>query len=114
MKTLTDILLAEKRENLKYFKKPYLYAANIKNEIRKILPDAKVFIFGSVPEGEATPQSDIDILVTSANMPKKQEERAKIRSKIYLKIGISSPFEIHFANHKQFLWYQRFAKLVEI
>ena len=82
MITLVDVLLDQKKKNAKYFQDPFFWAREIKNYILKILPDSQVFLFGSVVEGKATPASDIDVLITSSQMPKRQEDRAKIKAKI--------------------------------
>jgi predicted nucleotidyltransferase len=79
----------------------------------KRFKDVRVFVFGSVIKGTSTPASDIDILIVSNNMPEKNSERAKIKAKIWEKIGIFSPFEIHLANEREFKWYKIFAKEME-
>jgi predicted nucleotidyltransferase len=114
MITLTDILLDRKKEKTKYFQKPLFWTKIIKKVVKEFLPDARVFLFGSVIEDKATLASDIDVLVTSFQMPKRQEDRAKIKAKIWEKVGLYSPFEIHLVDRKQFLWYKHFTKLAEI
>jgi len=114
MTTLIDLLLERKTQNAKYFKKPYYFAKIIKKEATKTLTNPKVYLFGSIVEEKAIPSSDIDLLITSKNMPEIQEERAKIKAKLWKKIGLYSPFEIHMVNESEFQWYKHFAKLVEI
>jgi predicted nucleotidyltransferase len=76
----------------------------------KELKDARVYLFGSFVEGRHLPSSDIDVLIVSKNMPKKVSERSKIKAKIWKKIGLFSPFELHLVNEEEFEWYKRFVK----
>ncbi len=107
-KSLFDILLEERKEKEKYFKNYLKYARIVKKIAEKELKDVKVFVFGSVVKKEHTPASDIDLLIVSKNMPKSMSKRAKIQAKIFNKIGILAPFEIHMVNEKEFKWYKRF------
>ena len=45
MKTLTDILLEEAKENKKYFCDYLKYLKIVKEEVNKILKGAKVYVF---------------------------------------------------------------------
>lgn len=59
--------------------------------------------------------SDIDIMIVSEYMPKRQIERAKIKAGIYKKIGFFTPFEIHMVTPKEYKWYDRFIdKKIEV
>ena len=108
MKSYLEILSEIKKENQKYFKNYLKYAKIIKRIVRKELGEVRVFVFGSVIKGQETPASDIDILVVSKNMPEKMNERSKIKAKIWKRIGIFSPFEIHLVDEKEFRWYEKF------
>lgn len=108
MKSYLEVLNEIRRENRKYFKNYLKYAKIVKNVVKRELGEARVFVFGSVVKKQETPASDIDLLVVSKNMPKKMNERSKIKAKIWEKIGIFSPFEIHLVNEKEFEWYRKF------
>jgi uncharacterized protein len=98
------------KENEKYFKNYRSYLKTIKNICMKELKDAKVYLFGSFAEGKYLPSSDIDVLIVSKNMPKKVSERSEIKAKIWKKIGLFSPFELHLVNEEEFEWYKKFVK----
>ncbi|RLI85033.1 MAG: DNA polymerase subunit beta [Archaeoglobales archaeon] len=92
-------------KNLKYIKK----------RATEILKDARVYVFGSVVEGEYIPgKSDIDVLIVSNEIPKTVSGHVKLKLKILGELGYLSPFEIHFADEKLFEHYSRFATLVEV
>ena len=108
MSSLVKILKTQVAEEKKYFTHPAEYARKIKNLAKKKLTTPKVFLFGSAVTGEWSPSSDIDLLVVSPSVPKKQHQRAKIKAKLYQEIGLFSPFEIHLITPEEFLWYERF------
>jgi len=110
---MMDVIREIVEEEKKFFERYRDYAKVIKEVAMEELGEAKVFVFGSVIEGRHTPSSDIDVLVVSENMPKSMEERAKIRAKILRRVGVTSPFEIHLANPREFEWYRRFVKRFE-
>lgn len=114
MTLYTKFLLKKVEKQKKYFANPPKYAKEAKRVAEKFLGQAKVFLFGSILTGQATPSSDIDLLIVSPNLPKKQSEQAKIKTKICQKIGPSSPFEIHLVGRKGLSWYRRFARLKEV
>ena len=108
MKGFLEVLDEIKRENKKYFKNYLKYAKIAKRVAEKELGEARAFVFGSIVKKQATPASDIDLLIVSKNMPERISERSKIKAKIWKKIGIFSPFEIHLIDEKEFEWYKRF------
>lgn len=110
MTLLTKILLKRINRQKKYFLAPFKYASYIKKATVQILPRVRVFLFGSILSGEALPSSDIDILVYSPSLPKSQSEQAKIKTKIFDKIGPSAPFEIHLIGKEGLSWYDRFIR----
>ncbi|ADC65217.1 DNA polymerase beta domain protein region [Ferroglobus placidus DSM 10642] len=105
-----DVVREIAKEERKYFENYIYYAKLIKEKAKELLGEAEVYVFGSVVEGKHTPASDIDVLVVSKNMPKKQSERGRIRAEILKSIDVFAPFEIHLANEKEFEWYRRFVK----
>jgi len=110
-KTLTQILKEVWEEKRGYFENYQFWAKKIKKEAKKVLGKVRVLVFGSIVRGKWTPQSDIDILIISENLPQNQEERSKIRTKIKSAIDPFSPFQIHLATPKEYKnWYQRFIK----
>lgn len=115
MNSLTKILKTQVEEEKKYFTNPKRYARKIKKLAEKKLTTPKVFLFGSIVNGDYTPSSDIDLLLVSPSAPKKQSERAKIKAKLYQEIGLTSPFEIHLITPKELLWYEKFIdKKIEV
>ena len=107
---LTNILKARERENRRYFENYLTYAKEAKRIAEELLKRVRVYLFGSVVRGDFTPSSDIDLLIVSRNMPKSLGERAKIKAKIYRRIGVFSPFEIHMVNELELEWYRTFIK----
>lgn len=83
------------------------YMSRIADSIKKILPDARIYIFGSVIRGEAVGGSDVDILVVSKNMPESNIERAKLKRKIeeLSNLPMHHPFELHLASEEEAEWY---------
>ena len=110
MKTLVDLLLEKKKKEAKYFKNYQDYAAKIKKIATELLGEIKFFVFGSVVEREAEPDSDIDILIISPRL-KSSLEKSRIRTEIYKKIGYHTPFEIHLITPEEYQnWYRCFIK----
>ena len=115
MKDLMEVLAEIEKEQRKYFKNYKRYAKEIKKIVRSFLKDARVFVFGSVARGDYDKASDIDLIIVSKEMPKKNSDRAKIKAKIYQKLGFFIPFEIHMVTEEEFEWYERFIdKKIEI
>jgi predicted nucleotidyltransferase len=79
------------------------YLKKINKNIKIVLKDAQVYLFGSVIEGNLVAASDIDILII-ADIPKKHLKRAEIVAKIEEKSGLplSHPFEFHLLNQEEF------------
>lgn len=115
MTKLTKFLLQRADKQKKYFESPLKYAQKIKKISSDILPQAKIYLFGSSVYGKAVPGSDIDLLVVSAKIAKKQLDQAKIKVKLYQTVGKDAPFEIHLTTPKGLLWYKQFAKnMIEV
>lgn len=105
------IKIFEKRK--RYFENKDFYLKLIKDRAIKTLPDAKIYLFGSVVEGNYHPAvSDIDVAVVSQEIPDDAGERAKIRLK--LKEGFEfSPFEVHLLTLKEWEFYKLFIEKFE-
>lgn len=73
---------------------------NVVKAIKDLLPDAEIYVIGSVAEGRAIATSDLDLLVVSARAPKRPREIAELRVLIEEKAGLPpyNPLEIHFAS----------------
>jgi len=88
---------------LEYLRNYREVAEKVRDVIRSIDPEAKVYVFGSVVEGRYTALSDIDILVITNNINKKYEIMAKVYS------SIEAPIELHITTEELFKrWYRRF------
>jgi len=66
--------------------------------VKKLLPDAEVYIIGSIARGEAIASSDLDLLIVSMKIPKKALERGKLIATIEeeAKLPLYHPVEFHF------------------
>ena len=81
-------------------------ARKVKKIVRERCGDARILVFGSVVEGKVTALSDIDILVIC---DLDRDERVRLKSEIYRRLGYDLPVELHIASEKEFQgWYRRF------
>jgi Nucleotidyltransferase domain. len=74
------------------------YLVKIKELIKQIDENARVFLFGSVAKGNWTYSSDIDILIVT-------EKKASFVLSELFKKGFSEPFEFHVIDDKWLEWY---------
>ncbi len=93
----------------KYFENLDHYLGVISDRVRKLLPDARVYLFGSVVEGRIHPLSDIDVAIVSKNAPKKVSEIAKLKLKV-LEGFEFSPFELHILTEEEWEFYKKFVR----
>ena len=79
------------------------YLKRIDKNIKLVLKEAQIFLFGSIIEGNLVAASDIDILII-ADIPKKHLKRAEIIADIEEKSGLplSHPFEFHLLTQEEF------------
>jgi len=79
------------------------YLKIINKNIKLVIKEAHVYLFGSIIEGNLVAASDIDILII-ADIPKKHLKRAEIIAKIEEKSGLplSHPFEFQLMTQKEF------------
>lgn len=65
--------------------------------VEEVLPEAEVYVIGSVARGDFVASSDVDVVVVSQGAPEKLSERAGIRASIEEKLNLPyyHPFEIH-------------------
>ena len=95
----------------KYFNNLEAYLDVIKEKTLEILPDAKIYLFGSVVERKIHPFSDIDIAIVSDRIPESADERAGVKIKILEGFDIFTPFEFHLLTRREWdEWYSRFVK----
>ena len=88
---------------LQYLRDYMQVAKHVKEVVRRIDPDARVFVFGSVVSGKYTGASDIDILVITKELRRKYD----IMVEVYR--STEAPVELHVISERQFLrWYRRF------
>ena len=104
-------ILANRFEKRKRYFEGYLdYAKAIKEKAGKILGEVRVLVFGSIIGRRYSPDSDIDILVISDNIPDSVLAGTKIKLQL-TKDFISSPFQIHLVTPEQYAgWYKNFIK----
>ncbi len=64
---------------------------------RELIPDAEVYVIGSIIRGDYTGGSDVDVLIVSPNAPKTLLSRAKVKVLIEERLNLPHyhPFEIH-------------------
>lgn len=109
MKSEIDLLIEEAKREEKYFKNYLQYARLLKKIARELLGPVKVLVFGSILRKGEVPQ-DIDILIISPKL-KEASQKSEARTKIFKKIGFSSPFEIHLITPKEYRdWYIHFIR----
>jgi len=94
-------VIKKRNEMIKNNKK---YLKIINNSIKKILPEARTFLFGSILENKLVAGSDIDILIL-ADVPKSQMKRAEITVKIEkaAKLPYVHPFDFHLLTQEEFV-----------
>lgn len=114
MTQLGRLLVDRRRRERKFFDSPYYWTRQIKRVLSSQIDDVRVFLFGSVLRGESRPGSDIDILVYSPQLPDRQSERVALTASLNDLLGLVHPFELHFANDREFAWYRHFADMKEV
>lgn len=79
------------------------YLKTINKNIKIVLRESQIYLFGSILEGNLVAASDIDILII-ADIPKSHLKRAEIVANIEEKSGLplSHPFEFHLLTQKEF------------
>lgn len=80
-----------------------VYVKKLSEAAKHLLPDARVYVFGSVVEDRLTGGSDVDVLVVSHTLPKSELERADLKLKLEELVGLPTyhPFEIHLASEDE-------------
>lgn len=88
------------------------YVRIIASAAKEILPNAKVYVFGSAVSGKAVASSDVDLLIVVQQNFESYLERAKIKALIEEKSSLPHyhPFEIHLVTEDEAEPYLRRAK----
>lgn len=76
--------------------------------VKKYIPDAEIYVFGSVPEGKFTAASDLDVLIIiiSNQIPKKWRDRIEIELKIRDELNLDpDPLEVHLVTFEEATWH---------
>jgi predicted nucleotidyltransferase len=93
-------LMIKTKEMIKNHKE---YLKTINKNIKIVLKEPQIYLFGSILEGNLVAASDIDILII-ADIPKSYLKRAEIIANIEEKSGLplSHPFEFHLLTQGEF------------
>lgn len=104
-----DFLRRVYKERKKYFENLETYVDKIKIVVKGECPDAQIYVFGSVVEGDySIGLSDIDIAVVS-EMFKNRDKKLEVFGKL-TKIFFDSPFEFHLFTMEQWENFKNFRK----
>lgn len=105
-----DVYIEDGLRALKAMRDYVKVAEKVKDIALKCVPDAKVYVFGSVVEGKYTASSDIDILIVTSL---EGEEVYRMKARIYEEVD--APIQLHVVHPTKLQWYIKFAnKLVEV
>ncbi len=107
------------KERAEIVRKYREWLPKIANAAKEVLGDANIYLFGSVAEGEATPSSDVDIMiVTRGENVATGRKRAEVIAEIEERAGLPfvHPFEFHLMSKDEFeRWVKIFKpKLVRV
>ena len=110
------ILIEHGVKRLKMLRNWRRLAAGLKEAATRILgEDVEVCVFGSVPRGEFTAASDLDVLVMSPKIPEDPGKRAELVIALEEAVGIGpldpNPLEIHLATPKEAEWYLKVLRI---
>jgi len=84
-------------------------ARKVKEVVKRVDPNARVYVFGSVVRGDFTATSDIDILVVTNDLRKKYEVMVEVYREV------DAPVELHVVTEDLMKrWYLRFIRKEEI
>ena len=93
-------IMIKTKEMIKNYKQ---YLRVINKNIKLVIEDSQIYLFGSILEGNLVAASDINILII-ADIPKSHLKRAEIIANIEEKSGLplSHPFEFHLLTQEEF------------
>lgn len=98
-----DLAIKEAKRRKEVFESLDRYLKELKERMRELDEDSKVFLFGSVARDEHVLMSDIDVLILTRLKP--SLVIANLR-----KLGFEDPFEFHVVNEEEFKIYRSFIK----
>ncbi len=83
----------------------------------KILPEAKVYIYGGAAENRLTVLSDIDVLIVHSSIPLNPKDKMRLKIKLWQiaeEYGVpwDYPFDIHLLTPEEFENFKRNIKLL--
>jgi len=104
--------LEERRRVLAEWRRVAREAAAV---VKELYPEARVYLAGSLAEGEAIAGSDIDLVVVLPREPSAREA-ARIIALIWDRLGLplAHPLEVHVVSEEELQRYKRMGKLVEL
>jgi len=102
-----ELLVEEARERKRVFENLSVYLERIVEIVKRLDPNAEVYLFGSVAEGRYLLSSDIDVLVVTSVNP------GRVLAELW-NSGIRDPFEIHVVTREHLEIYKKRSKLVKI
>ncbi|MBC7091380.1 MAG: nucleotidyltransferase domain-containing protein [Nitrososphaeria archaeon] len=100
---LENFLVDEAKKKLEFFRNIDYYLKKIKQILRTIDPEGRVFLFGSTGRGENVLASDIDVLILTELAP--SSVIATLR-----KEGFDEIFEFHVVDSRRFKIYCNYVK----
>lgn len=70
---------------------------------KRLLPDAEVYVIGSIARGEAIASSDVDVLIITSKAPEKPRDIAELKTRIEEEAGLPlhHPIEMHIVNPRE-------------
>ncbi|MEM3725761.1 MAG: nucleotidyltransferase domain-containing protein [Candidatus Bathyarchaeia archaeon] len=101
------ILIENAVKRQKAFKNLEKNLQNIKKTVKKLDPNAEIYLFGSVAEKNYNYSSDVDVLILTTVKP------AIVHAELW-KSGIKEPFEIHVHSPEKASFYKTKVKLVKV
>jgi hypothetical protein len=102
-----DLLVEEAIKRRKIFENLGLHLARIVEVIKRLDPEAEVYLFGSVAEGKYLLSSDIDVLVVTVLNP------GLVLAELW-RNGVEEPFEVHVVDHHHLELYKKSSRLIRI
>lgn len=106
-----DLLKKRAEERKHYLENLDSYLSIIKKFFKEKLGEVEIYLFGSILRDDFGPNSDVDILVISKNIPSDSYERSKLITELRRIIGFVNPFEIHIITPEEYAeWYSKFIK----
>lgn len=111
MSLFVRILRKKAEARKEYFQNYEVYVRKIGKYFKEKLGEVRIFVFGSIVDGNLDQESDIDVLVVSPSTPSHLYQRAQLIGEIKFELGSFNPFEIHLVTPEEYEeWYSKFIK----